>query len=132
MPEIIVQAGPADRPQVGGRVRRRVRFTGEDVFDATTRQHHNIDPDDPSGDSPDPVLRDDAVWGRLRAAQQELRDAERAVREASVREPLDDVERECAEEMHRMLNRRDGGRVDWNRWHELEDRLRAHAAERSE
>lgn len=105
-------------------MRRRVRHTGEGIFDSTVRQHHLITWGD---DECDPTLYDEALWDRLVAAQKELQEAENAVMAAVVQEPLDDVERECATEMRHMLDR---GGVNWNRWYELEDRLRAHAKTR--
>jgi hypothetical protein len=108
-------------------MRRRV-----DMFhsfsDCTTRPYVYLD------GNPPPVLRDDALWAELLAAQRALGDVEDRVAEACVTEPLDDVEISLGREMNEMLDDAPRGEpaVTWGkyslaRWDEIEALLLDHA-----
>jgi hypothetical protein len=105
----------------------------ESFSDCTKMPHHHLDVIDGQlhlGDPP-PVLRDDALWAELLAAQRSLRDVEGRVVAACTIEPLDDVEIALGMELNEMLGDMllDQGerRYDRKRWDEVEDQLIEHA-----
>lgn len=104
----------------------RRRVDPSDLSDCTTRPHLYLDEFDGvlTLDVPPPVLRDEALWAELRAAEDHLREVRARVARACTHEPLDAFEVACGRQLLRMLHDQV---MDLSAWDQIEDALIAHA-----
>lgn len=105
-------------------MRRRL---DRDLEDSTAKPYLSLDEFDGKLylQPADPVLYDEALWAELTETRARLRDVERRVGAALIREPLDEVEIELGRKQWRMVS--DVEPYDSAEWERIEIALREHA-----